>query len=131
MKYRNSVPVVATADVAATMKYYADVLGFSVLFSFGSPLVYAGMQRDGVQLYISQDENLADAIAQQTLHPEIFLWVEDVDAWFVQHQRNGARIIEEISDRPWDARQYVIEDPNGYFIKVAQPLDDLTDAYRS
>jgi uncharacterized glyoxalase superfamily protein PhnB len=89
------------------------------------------MQRDGVQLYISQDENLADAIAQQTLHPEIFLWVEDVDAWFVQHQRNGARIIEEISDRPWDARQYVIEDPNGYFIKVAQPLDDLTDAYRS
>jgi uncharacterized glyoxalase superfamily protein PhnB len=113
------------------MKYYADVLGFSELFSFGSPLVYAGMQRDGVQLYISQDENLADAIAQQTLHPEIFLWVEDVDAWFVQHQRNGARIIEEISDRPWDARQYVIEDPNGYFIKVAQPLDDLTDAYRS
>jgi len=123
MKYRQSVPVIATADVCATMSYYAQVLGFSELFSYGSPLVYAGMQRDGAQVYISEDEALADLIAQQNLHPEIFLWVEDVDAWFAQHRRNGARIVEEISDRPWDARQYVIEDPNGYFIKVAQPID--------
>jgi uncharacterized glyoxalase superfamily protein PhnB len=127
MKYRNCVPVVATADVAATMNYYSSVLGFSELFSFGRPLVYAGMQRDGAQLYISQDEELADLIAERDLHPEIFLWVEDVDAWFAHHQRSGAKIVEEISDRPWDARQYVIEDPNGYFVKVAQPIDEVTD----
>ena len=125
MKYRQSVPVIATADVQATMSYYSDVLGFRELFSYGSPLVYAGMQRDGAQIYISQDEKLADLIAQQDLHPEIFLWAEDVDAWFTQHQRSGAKIVEEISDRPWDARQYVIEDPNGYFIKVAQPIDEI------
>ena len=124
MKYRSSVPVIATADVGATMSYYSTVLGFSELFSYGSPLVYAGMQRDGAQIYISQDEDLAEVVAQQDLHPEIFLWVEDVDAWFTEHQRNGAKIVEEISDRQWDARQYVIQDPNGYFIKVAQPIDE-------
>ena len=128
MKYRSSVPVVATADVAATMSYYSSVLGFTELFSFGRPLVYAGMHRDSAQLYISQDVELADLIAERDLHPEIFLWVEDVDAWFAEHQRSGAKIVEEISDRPWDARQYVIEDPNGYFIKVAQPIDEVTDA---
>ena len=125
MKYRTSVPVIATADVAATMSYYSTVLGFAELFSFGRPLVYAGMQRDGAQLYISQDEELADVIAERGLHPEIFLWVEDVDAWFAHHQGSGAKIVEEISDRPWDARQYVIEDPNVYFIKVAQPIDEV------
>jgi uncharacterized glyoxalase superfamily protein PhnB len=124
MKYRSSVPVIATADVGATMSYYSTVLGFSELFSYGSPLVYAGMQRDGAQIYIAQDEDLAEVVAQQDLHPEIFLWVEDVDAWFAEHQRNGAKIVEEISDRQWDARQYVIQDPNGYFIKVAQPIDE-------
>lgn len=25
--------------------------------------------------------------------------------------------------RAWDARQYVIEDPNGYHLKIAEPLD--------
>ncbi len=128
MKYRNSVPVIATADVAATMRYYESVLGFSELFSYGRPLVYAGLHRDGAQLYISQDEELADLIAERGLHPEIFLWVEDVDAWFAHHQQNGAKIVEEIADRAWDARQYVIEDPNGYFIKVAQPIDEVADA---
>src|SRR6185295_6056027 len=127
MKYRQSVPVIATSDVAASMAYYSTVLGFGELFSFGRPLVYAGMERDGVHLYISQDERLADLLAQQGLHPEIFLWVEDVDAWFAEHQRSGAKIVEEISDRPWDARQYVIEDPNGYFIKIAQPIDELVE----
>jgi uncharacterized glyoxalase superfamily protein PhnB len=128
MKYRNCVPVLATADVAATMSYFSSVLGFAELFSFGSPLVYAGMQRDGAQIYISQDEELADLIAERGLHPEIFLWVEDVDAWFARHQDSGAKIVEEISDREWDARQYVIEDPNGYFIKVAQPIDEIAGA---
>ncbi|HEX6397440.1 MAG TPA: VOC family protein [Steroidobacteraceae bacterium] len=128
MKYRNSVPVIATADVSATLSYYASVLGFRELFSYGSPLVYAGMQRDGAQLYISQDVELADLVVQKDLHPEIFLWVDEVDAWYAQHQRNGAKIVEEISDRPWDARQYVVEDPNGYFIKIAQPIDDITEA---
>jgi uncharacterized glyoxalase superfamily protein PhnB len=127
MKYRQSVPVIATSDVASSMAYYSAVLGFAELFSYGRPLVYAGMHRDGVQLYISQDEKLADLVAQQGLHPEIFLWVEDVDAWFAQHQDNGAKIVEEISDRPWDARQYVVEDPNGYFIKIAQPIDELVE----
>jgi len=123
VKYDRCVPVIATADVGATMSYYSTVLGFSELFSYGRPLVYAGMHRDGAQLYISQDEKLADLFAMQDLHPEIFLWVEDVDGWYEHHQRNGARIVEEISDRAWDARQYVIEDPNGYFIKIAQPID--------
>jgi uncharacterized glyoxalase superfamily protein PhnB len=85
------------------------------------------MQRDGEQLYISRDEDLADAIVQKCLHTEIFLWVEDVDAWFAHHRRSGAKIAEEISDRAWDARQYVVEDPNGYFIEVAQPIDEIAD----
>jgi uncharacterized glyoxalase superfamily protein PhnB len=125
MKYRSCVPVVSTADVGATMAYYSSVLGFCELFSYGRPLVYAGMHRDGAQLHISHDADFADLVAQQGLHPEIFLWAEDVDAWYAQHQRAGARIVEEISDRPWDARQYVVEDPNGYFIKIAQPIDEI------
>jgi uncharacterized glyoxalase superfamily protein PhnB len=36
----------------------------------------------------------------------------------------GAKIVEDISDRAWDARQYVIEDPNGYHIKIAEPISE-------
>jgi uncharacterized glyoxalase superfamily protein PhnB len=123
LKYRNAVPVIATADVRSTVSYYKDILGFNQHFVFGDPPVYAGIERDGVLLYIALDAKLALAVETSDLHPEIFLWVQDVDKVFEEHKRRGARIFEEISDRPWDARQYVIEEPNGYHLKVAEPID--------
>jgi uncharacterized glyoxalase superfamily protein PhnB len=123
LKYKNAVPVIATADVRSTLNYYKDILGFTEHFVFGDPPVYAGIERDGVLLYISFDAELASAVKTSRLHPEIFLWVQDVDEVFKEHKHRGAKILEEVSDRPWDARQYVIEEPNGYHLKVAEPLD--------
>jgi catechol 2,3-dioxygenase-like lactoylglutathione lyase family enzyme len=124
MKYQSAVPVIATADVRSTIDYYTGVLGFSEHFVFGDPPVYAGVERDGVLLYITLDQKMAATLKSSGLHPDVFLWVEDVDHVFKEHQRRGARIVEEIADRAWDARQYVIEDPNGYRLKIAEPIDD-------
>jgi catechol 2,3-dioxygenase-like lactoylglutathione lyase family enzyme len=123
MKYQNAVPVIATADVRSTVGYYTRVLGFAEHFMFGDPPVYAGVQRDGVLIYISKDEKLAATLDGSGLHPDVFLWVQDVDEVFAEHKSRGANIVEEVADRPWDARQYVIEDPNGYRIKIAEPID--------
>jgi uncharacterized glyoxalase superfamily protein PhnB len=124
MKYNSAVPVIATADVRSTIAYYTRVLDFREQFVFGDPPVYAGVERDGVLLYISLDAALASRLKNSDLHPDVFLWVEDVDKVFDEHKSRGAKIVEEIVDRPWDARQYVIEDPNGYHLKVAEPIDE-------
>lgn len=123
MKFKHAVPVVATADVRATVEYYRQVLGFSEHFIYGDPPVYAGVARDGVLLYITADPKMAAALKAGDLHPDVFLWVHDVDSVFAEHKRRGAKIIEDIGDRAWDARQYVVEDPNGYRLKVAEPFD--------
>ena len=87
MKYMNAVPVIATADVSSTLAYYTRILGFKEHFIFGDPPVYAGVERDGVLLYITLDARLAAALAGSNLHPDIFLWVKDVDKVFEEHQR--------------------------------------------
>jgi len=56
MKYQSAVPVIATADIRSTIAYYAQVLGFAEHFVYGDPPVYAGVERDGVLLYITQDD---------------------------------------------------------------------------
>src|SRR5688572_310311 len=123
MILKDAVPVISTADVRSTLEYYSRVLGFREHFVFGEPPVYAGVERDGVLLYITHDPAMADAFKAANLHPDIFLWVHDVDEAFAEHRLRGATVIEEIADRPWDARQYVLEDPNGYRLKIAQPID--------
>jgi catechol 2,3-dioxygenase-like lactoylglutathione lyase family enzyme len=127
MKYDRAVPVIATADVRATLAWYVSVLGFVEHFVFGDPPVYAAVQRDGALLYITQDEQLAAALEQSDLHPDVFVWVQNVDDAYAEHARRGAKVVEEIADRPWDARQYVIEDPNGYRIKIAEPIGEEED----
>ena len=123
MTFTSAVPVIATTDVRATVAYYERVFGFAKHFVFGDPPVYAGLQRDGVLLYVSLDEKLASLLRSADLHPEVFLWVRDVDKVYAEHCSRGAKIVSEIGDRDWDARQYVIEEPNGYHLKFAEPLD--------
>jgi uncharacterized glyoxalase superfamily protein PhnB len=124
VRYRSAVPVIATDDVLAAPDYYTRVLGFEKHFVYGDPPVYAGIRRDEMLLYLTLDPEMVSALKKSGLHPDVFLWVEDVDAAYQQHQAGGARIVEEIADRPWDARQYVVEDPNGYHLKFAEPLDE-------
>ena len=124
MKFRNSVPVISTADVRSTMDWYARVLGFREHFVFGEPPVYAGLERDGVLLYVTHDPKMTSIMRTTGSHPDIFLWVEGVDEAYQEHLARGAKIVEAVQDRAWDARQYVIEDPNGYRLKIAQPFDE-------
>ena len=123
MKYKNAVPVIAAADIRSTIAYYASVPGFNEHFIFGNPPVCAGIERDGVLLYI-HDAELAALLKSSGLHPDVFLWVHGVDKVFTEHKLRGAKIVEEITDRAWDARQYVVEDRNGYRLKIAEPLDE-------
>lgn len=123
LKYQNAVPVIATDDVRSAVAYYTKVLGFSEHFLYGEPPVYAGVERDGVLLYITLDAKLASTLKNSDLHPDVFVWVRDVDQAFEEHKLRGAKICEGISDRAWDARQYVVEDPNGYRLKVAELLE--------
>jgi uncharacterized glyoxalase superfamily protein PhnB len=123
MKYKFAVPILVTADVNATIDYYARVLGFETHFTYGDPPVYAGIRRDDLLLYLTLDPEIVAKLKESGLSPDVFLWVEDVDAAYEEHRANGAKIIEEVSNRPWDARQYVVEDPNGYHLKFAEPLN--------
>lgn len=124
MKFKNTVPVISTANVRSTIDWYERALGFREHFTFGDPPVYAGIERDSVLLYITHDPDMASAIKSGGLHPDVFLWVEDVDRMFAEHQERGAKIVEELADRAWDARQYVVEDPNGYRLKIAEPIEE-------
>ena len=78
MRLKDSVPVIATADVRGTIDWYVRVLGFREHFVFGEPPVYAGLERDGVLLYVTHDPEMVSALKESGSHPDIFLWVEGV-----------------------------------------------------
>jgi uncharacterized glyoxalase superfamily protein PhnB len=118
----SSVPVITTDDIEGSLAYYENILGFAFDFKYGDPPVYAGVNSGTAEIYFTHNPALAEAIKLKNLNPDIFIWVTDASYFFDLHVKNGADIIEPISDRPWGARQYVLKDINGYHLKFAQPL---------
>jgi uncharacterized glyoxalase superfamily protein PhnB len=89
--------------------------------------VYAGIKAGGAILYVTHDPELATAIRERGLAPDIFLWVRDIDTIYDQHRSQGAEITEELKERPWGVRQYVVREPNGYRLKIAESFPSMSD----
>lgn len=125
--YSSAVPVISSADVAATIRYFEQTLGFEQDFSWGDPPVYAGVKAGGAVIYITHDPDLATLIRERRLAPDIFLWVNDIDTVYHRHRANNAEFVEEMTPRPWGVKQYVVREPNGYHLKVAECIDPEDD----
>ena len=65
LRYGNSVPVVATDDMNATVAHYGESLGFSETFLYGAPLANADLERDGVSICATLDKPLASALKKR------------------------------------------------------------------
>lgn len=125
--FSSAVPVIATSDVLGTVRYFEKTLGFRQQWIWGDPPVYAGVRAGSALLYVTHDPKLASTIRERQLAPDIFLWVSDIDSVYAHHRAARADIIEELAARPWGVRQYVVREPNGYLLKVAESQEQEDD----
>lgn len=72
----------------------------------------------GVSIMFSLQPELAERIRGH----EHWINVEDADEVYRRHTASGASVVSPIADRPWEFREYVVEDLNGYRLRVAGPL---------
>ena len=101
------------------LAFFAE-LGFEKQWAWGEPPVYAGMKAGNAIVYIGEDLDLAGAIREKNLKPDLFLWTNDIEAAYAQHRAQGAEIAEELAEKPWGVRQYTVREPNGYLLKIAE-----------
>ncbi|MEM1445282.1 MAG: GNAT family N-acetyltransferase [Planctomycetota bacterium] len=112
-----SEPIFAVRDISETSAFYRDVLGGAGEWMYGDPPGFAGIRLGNVQLCFQHQPELAGKVAGH----EHMLFTEDVDALHGQHAAAGAPIVEPIGNRPWGLREYVVEDPNGYRLRIHGP----------
>jgi catechol 2,3-dioxygenase-like lactoylglutathione lyase family enzyme len=119
--FYSTVPQLACRDLEETLDYYRDVLGFEVVWQRDEPAESACMVRDQVRIFLVTDPELASRVRGQ----EIVLFVDELDRLFEEHQECGADIISDIHDEPGGLREYTIRDNNGYYLRVAEGVDEL------
>jgi catechol 2,3-dioxygenase-like lactoylglutathione lyase family enzyme len=111
-------PMLAVADMEATLSFYQDVLGFSTIRQ--SP-EYSIVERDGQTIHFmkaASDEVLRCVRG----HTEIYLEVSGIDSLW-EHVRTFKQRhhIRDLSDRDYGMTEFHISDPNGCLVFVGEP----------
>jgi GNAT superfamily N-acetyltransferase len=113
---RTSEPIFAVADVADTVRYYREVLGFLEGWTWGEPPDFGGVRWGKVGAMFSL-QSCPDAKIGGQWHS---FFVEGIDSLFDFHVRNGATIWSPLEMKPWGLREYTVCDLNGHYLRFGQ-----------
>ena len=106
------------ADLNATVRFYVDLLGFSLATDRRSDaLPYLALQRDDVQIGAVVVPGGYPAHRRPPTGVEIVI---EVDYLHVERDRirlAGWPIEEDIMRRPWGLQDFRVLDPDGYYLR--------------
>jgi uncharacterized glyoxalase superfamily protein PhnB len=114
-------------DIAASIRWYEQVLGFQVAFSFEKEGKVAGaaIVAGDIRILLNQDDGALgwDRIKGQGFYLQINVQsAADVDAAAERIRTAGGTLIDEPADRPWGVRMFQFRDPDGFKLGVSTPL---------
>ena len=113
---QRAVPVLASLDIEATQRFYADKLGFTTLGRYPD---YAIVARDDVQIHfwLTGDADIPKATSCRIDVTGVDQLYEEMSAAGVVHP-NGP-----LTDQPWGLREFAVLDVDGNMIKFGQRID--------
>lgn len=101
-----STTVLTVKDIAASLAYYRDKLGFDIAFEYGSPASYAGVCSGNVTLHLIS----ASRTPRQPGHGAVAIDVEDVDALHADLVRRGAKVLGAPANYDYGLRTFDVAD---------------------
>ena len=114
MMIRQIAPQFFTRDLAATLAFYQQKLGFECLGTWHDPPVYAIVARDGQRIHFRVAEPPAanpDKYDDELL--DAYLSVADADGLHAEYAARGIEFTRGLDETPWGTREFVVKDCGG------------------
>lgn len=121
--------ILAVADVARSVDFYRDRLGFVLEALYEDP-AYATLTLGGTRLSLAEQGHPADdRPGVSLLAPDdparlqvvLVLEVTDARAIHAQLAAEGVPSIADPYEPPWGGCRFFVADPDGYLVEVEQP----------
>ncbi len=106
----DAAAILTVRDIARSVAYYRDALGFTVTFQYGEPTYYACLCRDNVSLHLRSGEA---GRAWVPGNGAVAVFVEDVDALYRELVARGAHALKPPQDYAYGMRDFTVKDPDG------------------
>ncbi|MER7210045.1 VOC family protein [Streptosporangium sp. NPDC000239] len=111
MSVRRVVPDIHTESMEQSRDFYG-LLGLVEVMDLGWVVTMASPANPTAQVILMGPE------ASATVHPDVSVEVDDVDAVHEALVARGAKIVHSLRDEPWGVRRFFVLDPNGKVVNV-------------
>lgn len=122
LRLRKIMPSLTVGDLEASIAWYTEVLGCVLRerHEHEGRLVAASLEAGAATLILGQDDwakgRDRDKGAGLRLY---FVTGQDVDQVAADIRARGGTLASEPSDQPWGARDFAVEDPDGFQITIS------------
>ncbi|HET9286103.1 MAG TPA: VOC family protein [Gaiella sp.] len=126
MRVLRVAPVLLVRDIAASVEFWRERVGFETDTLHGEPPSFAMPTRDGVTIMLAQAPPGSEPPVPNwrvlDKANQVYVWVDDANALYDELRGRGAPIDFSIYDTPWGTREFGIQDPEEHDIAFGQVL---------
>lgn len=109
-------PMILTARLEETKRYYVEVLGARIVFDLPTYLHVAFGEGDGPELAFMKPDAFPDGQARPAFEGRgvlVSIPTSNADEYAAAIHGRGAEILAPVTDKPWGWRSFFTSDPNG------------------
>ncbi|HUQ83437.1 MAG TPA: VOC family protein [Gemmatimonadaceae bacterium] len=127
MHISNIAAQLRTTDLAASIRFYTGLPGFTLDFQYQDFYagIRAGTQRFHLKLVDAKDPSIRVAVRDEHFH--LYFETADVTAAAEEVRRAGVAIVTEVHDTDWGTREFVIHDDQGHVLYFGEPAQAPND----
>ena len=117
--------VLLTKDVAASVTYWVEQVGFEIVGIWGDPADFAIVRRDERHLMLGAAPAGHEIVPYWKTRSNLwnaYFWVDNAQALFTELKSRGARIDYDLCTQPYNVREFGIQDLDGHDIGFGQVL---------
>jgi catechol 2,3-dioxygenase-like lactoylglutathione lyase family enzyme len=116
------VPQLRTTDMASSIRFYTEKLGFSVEFNYQD--FYTGIRAGDQVLHLKLVDEKDPSIryVDEGEHFHLYLETNGIADFAVQLKANDVELVKDVHETPWNTREIVIHDDQGHTLYLGEPL---------
>jgi catechol 2,3-dioxygenase-like lactoylglutathione lyase family enzyme len=126
-------PQLLVADIERSCEFFREKLGFTLVFTYGKPPYYAQVRRDAARLNLRcvEPRSVDRQVIESTVRDREGLLsvtmtvatADEIKLLFLEFQSTGVAFHQTLKKQPWDARNFIVKDPDGNLLLFAGPAN--------
>lgn len=122
MTIRQIAPQFLVDDLPTALAFYVEQLGFTQAIAWDD--FYASVERDGQSIHLKRASKVDADRANRHVneHLDAYIEVTNAESLCREFETRGVVMMKALEERPWGARDFYVQDPDGYVLGFSQQL---------